>query len=61
MTACLVVSTEVQCFISVIVWHFQLYVVQERLEFDLDIDVKLREGLCRIVDYALVMLHDEYL
>ena len=44
MTACLAVSTQVQCFISVIVRHFQLYVARG-LDFDLGIEVKLIEGL----------------
>ena len=34
-----------QCFISLAVGHFQLYVVQEKLGFDLDIAVKLSEVL----------------
>ena len=44
VTACLVVSTEVQCFVSVTIRHFQLYIAQKRLGFDLDIEVKLSEG-----------------
>ena len=44
MTACLVVNTGVYCFISATVRHFQPYVAQERLGFDLDIEVKLSEG-----------------
>ena len=32
------------CFISVTVGHFQLYIAQERLGYDLDIEVKLYEG-----------------
>ena len=36
--------TEVQCFVSVTVRHFQLYVAQERLGFDLDIELKLGQG-----------------
>ena len=45
MTACLVVRTGVYCFISATVRHFQLYAAQERLGFDLDIELKLSEGL----------------
>ena len=45
VTACLVVSTEVQCLISVTIRHFQLYIAQKRLGFDLDIEVQLSEGL----------------
>ena len=45
MTACLVVSTGAYCFISATVRHFQLYAAQERLGIDLDIELKLSEGL----------------
>ena len=43
MAACLIVRTGVYCFISATVRHFQLYVAQERLGFDMDIEVKLSE------------------
>ena len=45
VTACLVVSTGVYCFISATVRHLQHYAAQERLGFNLDIEVKLSEGL----------------
>ena len=45
VTPSLAVSTEVQCFISANVVHFQFHVLQQRLGFDLDIEVELSEGL----------------
>ena len=48
VAASLHVSTEVQCFISVTVGHFQLYIAQERLGFDLDIEVYLSDAPLRI-------------
>ena len=45
MAAYLAVSTGVYCFISATVRYFQVYIAQERLGFDLDIEVKLSEGL----------------
>ena len=38
VAACLVVSTGVYCFISATGRHFQLYIAQERLGFDLEIN-----------------------